>query len=65
MIGMYLDLKKEQWDLLQELKDVLHPLQVATTYLSSEFNVSGSSLLPVVHGMIKNLQPKERVTLLQ
>lgn len=55
----YLDLKQEQWDLLQELKDVLHPLQVATTYLSSEFNISISSLLPVVHGMIKNLQPKE------
>ena len=55
----YLDLKQEQWNLLQELKDVLHPLQVATTYLSSEFNVSISSLLPVVHGMIKNLQPKE------
>ena len=55
----YLDLKQEQWDLLQELKDILHPLQVATTYLSSEFNVSISSLLPVVHGMIKNLQPKE------
>lgn len=31
----------------------------ATTYLCSEFNVSISSLLPVVHGMIKNLQPKE------
>ena len=41
----YLDLKQEQWDLLQELKDVLHPLQVATTYLSSEFNISISSQL--------------------
>ena len=41
----YLDLKQEQRDLLQELKDVLHPLQVATTYLSSEFNISISSQL--------------------
>ena len=27
----YLDLKLEQWEILTALKDILHPLQVATT----------------------------------
>ena len=29
----YLNLKSEQWETISALKDVLHPLQVATTYL--------------------------------
>ena len=27
----YLDLKSEQWEILSALKELLHPLQVATT----------------------------------
>ena len=51
-----LDLKSEQWELLVALKSLLHPLQVATTYFSKEFNVSSSALYPVLHGLLKSLQ---------
>ena len=46
----YLDLKSEQWELLTALKDVLHPLQVATAY----FIVA---LYPVLHGLLQSLEP--------
>ena len=52
-----LDLQPSSWDLLEQLKAVLYPFQVATTYLSSEYNVSVSAMLPVVHGIVKNMQP--------
>jgi len=54
----YLDLQSSSWDLLEQLKTVLYPFQVvvATTYLSSEYNVSISTMLPVIHGIIKNMQ---------
>ena len=52
----YLDLKSEQWETLIALKDVLHHLQVATTYFSAEYNVSVSALYPVLHGLLKSLQ---------
>jgi len=52
-----LDLQPSSWDLLEQLKTVLYPFEVATTYLSSEYNVSVSTMLPVVHGIIKNMQP--------
>ena len=41
-----LDLTSEQWNLLAELKPVLHVLQVATMFLSAEYNVSISALQP-------------------
>ena len=53
----YLDLKSEQWDLLEALKVILHPLQVATTYLSAEYNVSVSVLMPVLFGLLRSLEP--------
>ena len=53
----YLDLQSSSWDLLEQLKAVLCPFQVATTYLSSEYNVSISTMLPVIHGIVKNMQP--------
>ena len=52
-----LDLPSSSWDLLEQLKAVLYPFQVATTYLSSEYNVSISTMLPVIHGIVKNMQP--------
>ena len=52
-----LDLQSSSWDLLEQLKAVLYPFQVATTYLSSEYNVSISTMLPVIHGIVKNMQP--------
>ena len=54
--GRYLDLKSEQWEILIALKDVLHPLQAATTYFSAEYNVSISALYSVLHGLLKSLQ---------
>ena len=54
-----LDLKTEQWNLLSELKPTLHVLQVATTYLSSEYNVSISAALPIVHGLLKSIEVTE------
>ena len=54
-----LDLKTEQWNLLTELKPVLHVLQIATTYLSAEYNVSISALLPIIHGLTKSMEVTE------
>ena len=54
-----LELKGDQWDLLEGLKVVLHPLQVATTYLSAEYNISVSALLPVLFGLVKSLETSE------
>ena len=45
--------------LLEALKVILHPLQVVTTYLSAEYNVSVLALLPVLFGLVKSLQPVE------
>jgi len=55
----HLDLKSDQWELLEALKCILHPLQVATTYFSKEFNVSPSALYPVLYGLLKSLQSSE------
>ena len=49
-----LDLKTEQWDLLDQLVVVLKPLQIATTALSKDENISSSLIYPVVNGLVKN-----------
>ena len=49
-----LDLKPEQWDLIQQLTVVLKPLQVATTALSGELKVTVSLIYPVVNGLLSN-----------
>lgn len=49
-------MKSEQWELLTALKEVLHPLQVAPTYFSAEYNVSISALYPVLHGLLRSLE---------
>ena len=54
-----LDLMTEQWNLLSELRPVLHLLQVATTYLSDEYNVSVSAVLPILLGLIKSMEVTE------
>lgn len=48
-----LDLKDEQWELMSQLVVVLKPLQVATTALCEEHNVSVSLVYPVVYGLLK------------
>ena len=54
-----LDLRNDQWELLQELVKPLELLQTATTFLSQETNVSGSCVYPVIHGLITNLNTAE------
>ena len=48
-----LDLKDEEWELASQLIVVLKPLQVATTALCEEHNVSVSLVYPVVYGLLK------------
>ena len=55
----YLDLRSEQWEFLATIKELLHPLQVATTYLSAEYNISVSALYPVLHGLLRSLEPSD------
>ena len=54
----HLNLQPSSWDLLEQLRDVLYPFQVATTYFSSEYNVSVSTMLPVIHRIITNMRPE-------
>lgn len=49
----HLDLTPDQWDLLSQLVVVLKPLQVATTALCKEQNISSSLIYPVVNGLVK------------
>ena len=56
-----LDLKATQWELLSALVKILHPLEIGTTYLCSEATSSLSSVLPVLFGIIKNLEVKEKI----
>ena len=46
-------------ELVSFIKPVLHVLQVATTYLSAENNVSISAVLPIVHGLTKSMEITE------
>jgi len=57
-----LDFTTEQRNLLAELKPVLCVLQVATTYQSTEYNVSISALLPIIHGLTKSMEATEEVS---
>ena len=52
----YLNLKTEQWTIVEELIAILKPLQVATNFLQYEYNCSLSCILPVIHGLDISLQ---------
>ncbi|XP_049331875.1 E3 SUMO-protein ligase ZBED1-like [Astyanax mexicanus] len=52
----YLDLKAEQWTLLEELEQVLKPFEQATVFLSGEAYVTSSALPPLVKGLQKSTQ---------
>ena len=56
-----LDLTTDQWNLLASLNPVLHVLQVATTYSSTENNVSTciSAVFSIVHGLTKSMEITE------
>ena len=51
----YLDLKNEQWDLARELLAPLKQIETATVYMSEEEKASVSSILPILHGIIENI----------
>ena len=53
----YLDLKSEQWKLVEELVEALENFSTATTFLSYEENVSMSGVFPILHGMLDQLEP--------
>ena len=46
-----LDLKSDQWDLLKELVEPLELVEVATIFLSEEFNISCSCIYPIIDGL--------------
>ena len=48
-----LDLKPDQWELLSQMVTALKPLQVATTALCLDQNVSVSLIYTVVNGLLK------------
>ncbi|XP_061578646.1 zinc finger BED domain-containing protein 4-like isoform X2 [Cololabis saira] len=50
----YLDLKADQWLLLEELAKALEAFECATVYLSSESYVTVSALPPLVRGLLKS-----------
>ena len=54
-----LDLRSEQWSLAEELVKILEPFNIATTFLSYEENVSASSILHVLYGLLDNLKGLE------
>lgn len=52
----YLDLKNDQWTLLEELEQVLKPFEQATVFLSGEAYVTVSALPPLIKGLQKSTQ---------
>ena len=55
----YLDLENEQWDLAKELLGPLKQIEAATVYISEEKKASLSSVLPILYGIIENLNIAE------
>jgi hypothetical protein len=55
----YLDMKPEDWLMLERLTAVLKPFKVATQYLSGDLYVSMSSLMPVITGLLENVATSE------
>ncbi|KPP56203.1 hypothetical protein Z043_126221, partial [Scleropages formosus] len=51
----HLDLKPEQWHLLDELKQALEPFVLATDFMSGEQYVTVSSLPPLERGLQKTM----------
>ena len=49
----HLNLTSDHWDLLFQLVVVFKPLQIATTALCKDLNISSSLIHPIVNGLIK------------
>lgn len=52
----YLDLKNEQWELAKRLLGPLQQIETATVYFSEEENLSISTVLPILFGIMDNLK---------
>lgn len=52
----YLDLKPDQWSLIEELSTALKPFDCATEYMSGEKYTTISSVPPLVKGLVKSMQ---------
>jgi hypothetical protein len=50
-----LDLSSKNWVMLEEFVNVLHPIEVATTFLSKEYNCSLSVIFPVIYSIVSQL----------
>ena len=61
----YLDLKSDQWTLLEELAQALQAFECATVYLSGERYVTVSALPPLVKGLLKSPQTSYETTPVQ
>ena len=55
----YLDLKPEQWKLIEELNQILEPFESAKVFLSGQQYVTLSALPHLVHKLKKNIQSSE------
>ena len=55
----YLDLKNEQWELPKQLLGLLQQIETATVYSSEEENLSISTVLPVLFGIMDNLKASD------
>lgn len=52
----YLDLKSDQWSLLEELSTVLRPFECATVFMSGQKYATISAIPPFVKGLLKSTQ---------
>ncbi|CAM4655934.1 unnamed protein product [Leuciscus chuanchicus] len=52
----FLDLKSDQWSLLEEVEQVLRPFECATVFLSGESYVTVSALPLLVKGLQKSIK---------
>jgi len=52
----YLDLKPDQWSLLEELSTALKPFECATVFMSGQEYITVSSLPPLVKGLLKSTE---------
>ena len=52
----YLDLKADQWNLLEELSTALKPFECATVFMSGEKYTTISAVPPLVKGLVKSTQ---------
>uniref|UniRef100_G3PNR9 HAT C-terminal dimerisation domain-containing protein n=1 Tax=Gasterosteus aculeatus TaxID=69293 RepID=G3PNR9_GASAC len=58
----YLDLKSDQWTLLEELSQALQAFECATVYLSGKSYVTVSALPPLVKGLLKSTHTSYETT---